>query len=240
MSPQTAESRANLAKFCRKFHLTHPAYNIHRLSARSVRSAAERYFKGSLIEIGCGTKSSTLLFGDLVEQHVGIDIPECYHDVTNVDAFATAYHLPFVDGAFDCAYSGAVIEHLNDPQRMVDEAFRVLAPGGYAVFTAPQYFHLHEEPRDYFRFTKFGLEHMCRKAGFEPVEMIALSGFLITFGFEFGYWLRAVARGPLKPFARMTVAMNNLVLPALDRGFLRREGFTWMNLAVVQKPFAAR
>ncbi|HUR29134.1 MAG TPA: class I SAM-dependent methyltransferase [Planctomycetota bacterium] len=236
MSPHTAEARANLREFCRKFNLTHPAHNIHRLSAQSVRAKAERYFKGSLIEIGCGTKSSTLLFSDLVERHVGIDIPDCYHDVSRVDAFATAYQLPFKDASFDCAYSGAVIEHLATPQRMVEETFRVLTPGGHAIFTAPQYFHLHEEPRDYFRFTKFGLEHMCREAGFEPVEMVALSGFLTTFGFEFGYWLRAVARGPLKPFARLTVMTGNLVLPMLDRGFLRREGFTWMNLAVVKKP----
>lgn len=239
MSPQSVEARANLREFCRKFNLTHPAYNIHRLSAQGVRASAERCFKGSLIEIGCGTKSSTLLFSDLVDHHVGIDIPECYHDITNVDAFATAYHLPFRDGVFDCAYSGAVIEHLNDPKRMVEEAFRVLSPGGHAIFTAPQYFHLHEEPRDYFRFTKYGLEHMCREVGFEVVEMTALSGFLTTFGFEFGYWLRDVARGPLKPFARITVMMINLALPVLDRGLLRREGFTWMNLAVVRKPKAA-
>ena len=224
-----------MRQFCRKFHMTHPAYHIHRLSAEGVRRSAERYFKGSLIEIGCGTKSSTLIFGDLVQRHIGIDIPECFHDVSKVDAFATAYHLPFQDGSFDCAYSGAVIEHLSDPQQMINEAHRVLAPGGHAIFTAPQYFHLHEEPRDYFRFTKYGLEHMCREAGFEIVEMTALSGFLITFGFEFGYWLRDVARGPLKPLARMTVLANNLMLPILDRGFMRKEGFTWMNLAVVRK-----
>lgn len=239
MSLPASEVRANLKRFNAKFSLSHPAYTIHHIGTRAVRASAERYFKGSLIEIGCGTKSSTLLLGDLVSRHVGIDIPECYHDVSLVDAFATAYALPFKDASFDCAYAGAVIEHLSRPQTMVGEAFRVLKPGGHAIFTAPQYFHLHEEPRDYFRFTRFGLEHMCREAGFEQLEMIALSGFLTTFGFEFGYWLRSVARGPLKPFAHAAVALNNLALPIVDRGWLRREAYTWMNLAVVRKPLTS-
>ena len=236
MTWSTAERRANLSAFSRKYRLSHPAHVIHRLATRAVRERAERVFRGRLVEIGCGDKASTLVFGDLVRLHVGIDIPACYHDVSRVDVFATAARLPFKSGAFDCAYSGAVIEHLEDPQAMVSEAFRVLAPGGVAIFTAPQYFHLHEEPRDYFRFTKFGLAHLCRKAGFEIVELVPLSGFLVTFGMELGYWLRGVGRGPLKPFARLAVAANNLVLPRLDRGWFRREGFTWMNLVVARKP----
>jgi ubiquinone/menaquinone biosynthesis C-methylase UbiE len=229
---------ADLREFSRRFSLTHPAHTIHKIAARNVRQRAERYFKGSLIEVGCGAKRSTLLFGDLVERHIGIDIPECYHDLSKIDVFATAYRLPFKEGSFDCAYSGAVIEHLDDPQTMFAETFRVLAPGGHAIFTAPQSFHLHEEPRDYFRFTKYGLARMCERAGFEVIELAPLSGFLVTFGFELGYWLRGVGRGPLKPFARLAVAANNIVLPALDRGFLRREIFTWMNLAVARKPVA--
>lgn len=231
---------ANPREFYRRFSLTHPARAIHGIAARNVRARAQRHFRGSLIEIGCGAKRTTLIFGDLVERHVGIDIPECYHDLAKVDVFATAYALPFQDGSFDCAYSGAVIEHLDDPQRLFHETFRVLVPGGVAILTAPQYFHLHEEPRDYFRFTKYGLAQLCERAGFELVELVALSGFLTTFGFELGYWLRGVCKGPLKPLARLVVAANNLVLPRLDRGFLRREGFTWMNLAVVRKPTTAR
>jgi SAM-dependent methyltransferase len=236
MPLSTLERRRNLAAFSKRYGLSHPAHVIHRLATRAVRERAERHFRGKLIEIGCGDKASALLFGDLVERHVGIDIPACYHDVSRVDVFATAARLPFRDGSFDCAYSGAVIEHLTDPQGMVRETGRVLRPGGVALFTAPQYFHLHEEPRDYFRFTRFGLEHLCRTAGFEVLELVALSGFLTTFGMEFGYWLRGVGRGPFKPFARLVVASSNLVLPRLDRGYLRREGFTWMNLALVQKP----
>lgn len=44
-----------------------------------------------------------------------------------------AEHLPFRDGTFDYVYSFGVMHHAPDTQRCVDEAFRVLRPGGQAL-----------------------------------------------------------------------------------------------------------
>ncbi len=44
-----------------------------------------------------------------------------------------AENLPFPDGAFDIVYSNGVLHHTHDTQRAIDEAFRVLRPGGRAV-----------------------------------------------------------------------------------------------------------
>lgn len=45
--------------------------------------------------------------------------------------------LPFGDNSFDLVISLAVLEHVADVERVVEEAFRVLKPGGYAYFEVP-------------------------------------------------------------------------------------------------------
>ena len=45
---------------------------------------------------------------------------------------ADAEHLPFVDKSFDIVYSYGVMHHSPDTQKCINEAFRVLRPGGQA------------------------------------------------------------------------------------------------------------
>ena len=45
-----------------------------------------------------------------------------------------AEHLPFADGSFDGAVTRAALHHFADPQRAIGEMYRVLRPGGAAVF----------------------------------------------------------------------------------------------------------
>ena len=44
-------------------------------------------------------------------------------------------HLPFVDGCFDVLLMVDVIHHLEDTHPTVQEAFRVLKPGGQAIIS---------------------------------------------------------------------------------------------------------
>jgi SAM-dependent methyltransferase len=45
--------------------------------------------------------------------------------------------IPFDDATFDLVHAAEVIEHLLDPDLLVDEAARVLRPGGHVVITTP-------------------------------------------------------------------------------------------------------
>jgi SAM-dependent methyltransferase len=80
-----------------------------------------------------------------------------------------------------------VLEHLEEPEAAIRECHRVLRPGGTAIYTVPFIWHLHEEPRDFFRYSKYGLRYLFEKVGFEIVELRALSGFWVTFGQLFVY-----------------------------------------------------
>lgn len=55
-----------------------------------------------------------------------------------------AEKLPFEDNSFDLIYSTNVLEHVQDPKKVLSESIRVLKPGGYLQFVIPNYFSFWE------------------------------------------------------------------------------------------------
>lgn len=47
--------------------------------------------------------------------------------------------LPYKDGQFDLLYSAYVFEHLTDPEKVLNEAIRVLKKGGFLMIIAPNF-----------------------------------------------------------------------------------------------------
>lgn len=88
----------------------------------------------------------------------------------NVDVVGDAHDLHmFGDGELDCILCTEVLEHLHTPHQAINEMFRVLRPGGSLVLTTRFIFPLHNTPHDYYRFTRYGLEHLFRD--FEILEL---------------------------------------------------------------------
>ncbi len=81
------------------------------------------------------------------------------------DILASADAIPLPDASVDGIICTQVLEHLPHPWIAVREMARILRPGGHAVITVPQMNDLHEEPHDYFRYTKYGLESLFQDAG---------------------------------------------------------------------------
>lgn len=210
---------------------------VNHIHDRALGTAVGQYARGRLIDIGCGIKPYRAMLAPYVSEHVGVDHAATLHNKSNIDLFGTAYDIPAEGGAFDTALCTAVLEHLEEPELAVRECLRVLRPGGMAIYTVPFIWHLHEEPRDFFRFSKYGLHYLFEKAGFEVVEIVPLSGFWVTFGQLFVYYLYRFNRGPLRwlrvvDVAGLAVQGSGYLLDRLDR----REQWTWMYLAVVRKP----
>ncbi len=232
-------NRTDSRRYYQDFPLSNPANMVVRTAGRQIQAYAGEYLRGRLLDIGCGKKKKRFLIGDCVEEYVGLDHKDTLHGLTSVDILGTAYEIPVPNESFDSILCTAVLEHLEGPSRALREAWRVLKPGGYALYTAPLFWHLHEEPRDFFRYTRYGLEHLFREAAFEVVEIVPLSGFWITLGSEWSYYLRSVLRGPLSIFSKPLIAINNLVFPYMDRIDLKLNAsspaWTWLYLVVVRK-----
>jgi SAM-dependent methyltransferase len=91
-----------------------------------------------------------------------------------------AHRLPFVSSSFPVILCTEVLEHCTNPQQVIDEFFRVLQPGGKLILTTRFIFPIHDAPHDYFRFTQYGLLHLCRR--FASVTIQPESATLGTLG----------------------------------------------------------
>ncbi|MCL6546826.1 MAG: type I restriction-modification system subunit M N-terminal domain-containing protein [Bryobacteraceae bacterium] len=58
-------------------------------------------------------------------------------DERHVAVVAHGERLPFADATFDCAVASEVIEHLPEPERVLDEMWRVVRPGGRVLISTP-------------------------------------------------------------------------------------------------------
>jgi SAM-dependent methyltransferase len=102
----------------------------------------------SLLDIGCGPGSITVGLAEAVSpgRTVGVDMSEMALERARADAAisgltdieylaADAYELPFPDGSFDAVHLHQVLQHLSDPERAMQEALRVMTPGGVIGIT---------------------------------------------------------------------------------------------------------
>lgn len=140
------------------------------------------------------------VFMQYVAQYVGLDVRDTEYDVSGVDLFGSATDIPADDGSFDVVLSTSNLEHVEEPAAALREWARVLEPGGVAVVSVPLFWHLHDEPRDFYRYTKFGLEYLFKQAGFEIDRLEPIGTFWTVAATMASYHAFKYHRGPLRWF----------------------------------------
>ena len=90
----------------------------------------------TVLELGSGDGFQLDLLRQRFERVFAID-PEHRPARTLGFSFAAAEALPFRDEVFDLIVSDCVVEHLADRRGAIQEAWRVLRPGGYMAHVVP-------------------------------------------------------------------------------------------------------
>lgn len=99
----------------------------------------------------------------------------------NPDIVADIHDLPFENESVDAFICIAVLEHVEQPWRAVQEMYRTLKKGGYLYMYMPFLFYYHPMPgyyKDFYRFTKDGIAYLTRD--FSSTEMHNVRGALST------------------------------------------------------------
>jgi SAM-dependent methyltransferase len=133
-----------------------------------------------LLEIGAGRPDVLIGF-----KKIGMLVNAC--DISEVSQIACSAaeipfeftdlfvgSLPYEDNSFEIVYSKSVIEHMPNPGKFFEEAYRVLAPGGKILTLTPDweanFKTFFDDPTHVRPMTRRSMELSLRIAGFVNVE----------------------------------------------------------------------
>ena len=151
--------------------VTFPEYHCqNRFVKRFVKDIPS---KSKVLDAG-GTGSYRDIFTDVELDYESTNL----NDPTNIHTFVCdlTEAIPRSDNYYDVIINLQVLEHVQYPQKVVDEFYRVLKPNGKLYLTAPLNIRYHGSPDHYYNFTKSGLELIFTNSGFRIVDIKPQNG----------------------------------------------------------------
>lgn len=135
------------------------------------------YAKGHLLDLGCGAVPLYGVYNHLSDTITCVDWEGSMHHNKHLDVVADLNNdLPLENSTYDTIILSDVLEHIKKPRQLWDEMYRVLKRDGHLLMNVPFYYQIHEEPYDYYRYTKYALIDFAEEAGFELKEIYPIGG----------------------------------------------------------------
>jgi SAM-dependent methyltransferase len=213
-----------------------PDWLVLRELSRDVAAALQSYAGAELLDIGCGDKPYARSAPN-VRRWIGFDADSN----AEADVHGKADALPFPEASFDTVLCTQVLEHVPMPGAVVAECARVLRPGGMLIVSVPQYWELHEEPHDYYRFTPIGIATILQGAGFNVVRQVregqgpAVAGQALNLSIQHWAEHRWFGRSVLWRAAKVPVYLGINVMSVLLGWVIRSDRDALNILTVAQK-----
>lgn len=126
------------------FHLAKKgSIDVNHPGMRILQSLAHK--ANNILDLGCGEGSRLNLILSKRQMGTGVDISQNaldmgkknYPKITFIKA--DLENIPLESESFDIVYSAYVLEHLTHPEKVLDEAIRLISPNGCLVLIAPNY-----------------------------------------------------------------------------------------------------
>jgi len=141
-----------------------------------------QYIHGNCIDIGCGDMPYKDIIMDIVSRYDTLDIER---HVPEVKFLCDVHNMNIIsDNSYDSALCLEVLEHVMNPFQAVSEIYRILKKDGTLILTVPHLSRLHDEPYDYFRYTKYGLQSLLESVGFEILRIVPRGGLFSFIGHQ--------------------------------------------------------
>lgn len=141
------------------------------------------FIEGETLDIGCGNRPYEKIFSS-VKTYIGTNSASYYEDTLNSVgeenvAVDDGTDLPFENNKFDSVLNFQVLPVFEEPIDFFNEVNRVLKKDGYFLLTTDFLYPIWNAPFNYWRTTKFGLEKLAEKSGFEVVKTEAFGGYWV-------------------------------------------------------------
>ncbi len=113
------------------------------------------------------------------QRYCGVDLAvgDRTWNYSHLDAVADLASLPFAGGCFGAAINIVTLEHVRQPETVLREIARTLAPGAPLLAIVPHEWEVHQSPHDYFRFTRHGMRDLLERAGMVEIEIQPVGGY---------------------------------------------------------------
>lgn len=133
--------------------------------------------RGDFLDLGCGNVPYYQIYKDQVNKVICIDWANSYHENTHLDYIADLNEdIPLEPDSVDTVLLTDVLEHIREPNHLFNQISIILRKNGRLILGVPFFYHLHEEPYDYHRYTKHKLIDFCEKNSLEVVSLKEVGG----------------------------------------------------------------
>ncbi len=148
------------------------------------------------LDLGCGNGLQRGVLQELGYVYYGVDFAS-----TVADDLVDAHALPYCDNLFDVVLSVAVLEHLAQPFKALDEVYRVLKPSRLFIGTVAFLEPFHDN--SFFHFSHLGLWAALQSTGFAVETILSIPGWHVAraqvemgFGSRLPRWLTILLSQP--------------------------------------------
>lgn len=156
-----------MKNFLRKFlpiAVTLKITDVHRTLLNSeLKKMFKRLKKGTVLDVGSRFSPYKQLIP--YTTFLTLDIDKRF----NPDLCCDVHNIKCKSNSFDTIIATELLEHLHNPQKAIDEIYRILKPRGILILSAPFIYPYHPDPTDYYRYSEEGLRYLLRK--FRKVEI---------------------------------------------------------------------
>lgn len=140
--------------------------------------------KGFVLDVGGGAR-----FTKWLQRYKKLFLEDSYKTFdfnarTNPDIVGDIHDIPLKDDSVDAVLCYSVLEHVHDPQKAINEIYRILKKEGTALFYVPSIYPYHASKGnypDYWRFFDDSLEYMFSK--WSHIELKKVGGYFKAMSF---------------------------------------------------------
>jgi SAM-dependent methyltransferase len=127
-----------------------------------------KYLTNRVLNAGCGDRD----ISDFLKRHGATQVDNCDRRSSIPNAIlCDLVDVPKESDTYDSILCNAVLEHVQFPDRVVDELRRLLKPGAILVLCVPFLQPYHPAP-DYRRYSREGMLELARVHNFEVIDIL--------------------------------------------------------------------